>query len=94
MSVCPGKIIASGAAADVKNIANDNPARDPVPNLDRIIFGEVGASLYRDIRGAKVEYRQSHPDAPRFDHDVTSPTYREDLKRYFNDFENIVGNIR
>lgn len=94
LGVCPGTAIDSRAATKSKNIANGNPIRDFVPYLERFgssLLGVTGSLLFSSFKRAEVESVPSHPDAPFFDHDVTSPTYAKRIGEHFNAFREEIG---
>ncbi len=89
VAVCPGKLVPKSPAGDAVNVVNRNIYRDPIPHLD-CLFGLAGF-LHRNESGCNVIYKESHQSADRFDHDVISLTYKDEIKEEFSRFEALKG---
>jgi len=82
VAIAPGAYIDPRTCARVVHYRVKNPLRDFIPRIDR-----AGAKM---ATGTIVDLK-SHPDAPLFDHEFRSPTYRDVLQKHMRNYINSKG---
>jgi len=82
VAICPGGYIDPATCGDVLHY-RARFYRDPVPYLD--VLGMIKEA-------GKIVTLESHPSAAWFDHDFTSPTYKEYIRAHTENFLQNKGN--